>query len=97
MSPKAIDLFAGVGGLSLGFEMAGAPGVKCRGDVGMSAFHRADDAAFAASGLDSMAQLVDEVGPQVGVVLVRVLTDAGAVDPEDHRRADRGYVPAGGS
>ena len=44
------------------------------------------------SRFDPGAQLVDEVRPEVGVVLLRLHRDAGAVDAEDDRGTERRRV-----
>jgi hypothetical protein len=74
---------------ALGLSMTGQPGAQRGSHVGVGAFHGAHHRTGPVALLDLVAQLPHEVGPDVGVVLVRVLGDPGAVDREDHGRTHR--------
>jgi hypothetical protein len=69
--------------------VAGLARAQRRGDVGVGALRRAHDRPVPVAVLDAMRELGHEVAPHVGVVLVGVLGDAGAVDGEDDGGGER--------
>ena len=69
---------------ALGLAVAGHAGSQRRRHVGMGALHRPDHRAVAVALLQPEGELAGQVRPQVGVVLVRLHRDAGAVHGEHH-------------
>jgi len=80
----------------LGLDEPGATESDGRRTVGMGALDGPDHRSTAGGELDSPGEFVVEVGPQVGVVLVTVVADAGAVHGEHrHGRQRTEAAPVG--
>ena len=81
---------------ALRLHVAGSTGPDGGRDVGVGALDGADDGTATGVGLDAAVEVADQVGPEVGVVLLRVHRDAGAVDAEHDQRAEWFALAVGG-